>query len=198
MAKSLGNVVLLKDLTEKFAGEVVRLGLLSAHYRQPLDWTQRLLEDSQHKLDRLYGTLRDAGISGAAHDDPGAPPPSVVAALEEDLNTPQALTELTALARAANRATNDSERRSAAQSLRAGAWLLGLLGQDPVEWFSGATAGADEDLGPAEIDALVEQRLGLRAEKRFDEADKIRDELASRGIVIEDGPEGSRWRRARS
>ena len=90
------------------------------------------------------------------------------------------------------------ERKAIAESLRAGAWLLGLLGQDPQSWFSKATAAAaKDDIDPDEIDALVERRLMLRSQKQFDEADEIRDDLVKRGILIEDGPDGSRWRRAR-
>jgi cysteinyl-tRNA synthetase len=200
MSKSLGNVLLLRDIVARHSGEVVRLALINTHYRQPLDWTDRLLEESQQKLDRLYGTLRDAGIRGALGD--ASPeeevPDGVLRALEDDLNTPLAMTELMALSKAANRCNDANERARIARSLRAGAWLLGILTADPIEWFS-ATRG-DEDTGEpdaAEVEALLERRVALRGAREFAAADKIRDDLAARGIVIEDGPDGSRWRRAR-
>jgi cysteinyl-tRNA synthetase len=200
MSKSLGNVLLLRDVVSRHAGEVVRLALLSTHYRQPLDWTERLLAESQAKLDRFYGVLRDAGITGSVRGKPETPPPeSVVASLEEDLNTPRALTELTALARAANRTDEPRERSRIAAELRAGAWLLGLLLVDPQVWFSSPAPHGEASGGidAAEIEALLDRREELRAAGRYGEADAIRDGLAARGIIIEDGAEGSRWRRAR-
>ncbi|HEY7671987.1 MAG TPA: cysteine--tRNA ligase [Gammaproteobacteria bacterium] len=198
MAKSLGNVVLVRDLLAEHPGEVVRLGLLSAHYRQPLDWTADQVGEAKRKLDRLYGALRDAGIRGAERGPPqAAPPASVVAALEDDLNTPQAIAELFELARGANRSSDAAERRARAESLRAAAWLLGLLEQDPVAWFEAPSpASADAALTDAEIARLLGERERLRRERKFREADAIRDELAARGILIEDVAGGSRWRRA--
>jgi cysteinyl-tRNA synthetase len=199
MSKSLGNMLLVRDLVAEVPGEAVRLGLLTAHYRQPLDWTEHVLTEAQQKLDRLYGALREAGLAGAAAEPPAgvAPPASVLAALEDDLNTPLALAELFGIARAANRATDAAERRTLALDLRAGAALLGLLQQDPAEWFAG---GARDETGgseAAEIDALVTRRDALRRERNFAEADRIRDSLAARGIVIEDVAGGARWRRER-
>src|SRR6185312_4281618 len=129
------NVKLIKDLLADYGGETIRLALLTAHYRQPLDWTDQLVGETRQKLDRLYGPLRDAGITGAlAAAPPTEPPAAVLAALEDDLNTPEALAELFGLVRAANRATDAGEKRALAESLRAGAWLLGLLSEDPSAW----------------------------------------------------------------
>ncbi len=173
----------------------MRLALLTAHYRQPLDWTDQLIAESRQKLDRLYGALRDAGLSGTLTRAPAAAPPAgVLAALEDDLNTPEAFAELFALVRATNRATDVAEKRALAESLRAGAWLLGLLTQEPQTWFgAGGAAGSDD----GEIDSLVKQRDALRRERNFAEADRIRRELTERGIVIEDAAGGARWRRSR-
>jgi cysteinyl-tRNA synthetase len=196
MSKSLGNVKLIRDLLADFGGETVRLALLTAHYRQPLDWTDQLVTETRQKLDRLYGALRDAGVSGALTTAPAAEPPAgVLAALEDDLNAPEALAELFGLVRAANRATEPAEKRGLAESLRAGAWLLGLLAQDPEAWFAGGARAADGE--DAVIDALVKQRDQFRRVRNFKEADRIRDELAERGITIEDAAGGARWRRAR-
>jgi cysteinyl-tRNA synthetase len=194
MSKSLGNVKLVRDVLAAHGGEAVRLALLTAHYRQPLDWTGQLETESRQKLDRLYGALRDGGITGAG--TPGAAPPAtVLAALEDDLNTPEALAALFELVRATNRATDLVEKRALAESLRAGGAMLGLLAQDPAAWFGAGYASGNGD--DTEIDSLVKQRDALKRQRNFKEADRIRDQLAARGIVIEDTPQGARWRRGR-
>jgi cysteinyl-tRNA synthetase len=195
MSKSLGNVKLIRDLLADDGGETIRLALLTAHYRQPLDWTDQLVGETRMKLDRMYGALREAGIAGAAPAAPTVEPPTaVLAALEDDLNTPEAIAELFGLVRAANRATDPAEKHALAESLRAGGWLLGLLAADPAAWFAAGQAGGGDD---AEIDSLVARRDALRRERNFKEADRIRQELADRGIVIEDAAGGARWRRTR-
>ncbi len=195
MSKSLGNVRLARDLLAEHGGETVRLALLTAHYRQPLDWTDQLVAESKQKLDRMYGALRDAGLSGELTHAPAAPPPaSVLAALEDDINTPEAIAELFGVVRTTNKATDPAEKRALAESLRAGAWLLGLLTQDPQTWFG---AGGEASGDDAEIDTLVKQRDALRQAKNFAEADRIRRALTERGIVIEDAAGGARWRRLR-
>jgi cysteinyl-tRNA synthetase len=197
MSKSLGNVLLLKDLLGKAPGEAVRLALLTAHYRQPLDWSEQLLADARAKLDRMYGALREAGVEGRAEAPEGLPASPVVAALEDDLNTPRALAELFTLARAANRAANAAERHELAGSLRAGGWLLGLLQADPAAWFAAGSGAESAGLSEAEVEEMVNERDALRRERKYREADRIRDRLAEHGIVIEDRTGGSRWRRAR-
>jgi len=193
MSKSLGNVRLARDLLAEHGGETVRLALLTAHYRQPLDWTDQLVVESKQKLDRMYGALRDAGVGGELTHAPAAPPPAgLLAALEDEINTPEAIAELFNVVRATNRATEPLEKRALAESLRAGAWLLGLLTQDPARWFA-AVGGSDD----AEVDSLVKQRDAFRKERNFAEADRIRRELTERGIVIEDAAGGARWRRLR-
>jgi cysteinyl-tRNA synthetase len=195
MSKSLGNVRLVRDLLREHGGETVRLALLTAHYRQPLDWTDQLVGEARQKLDRMYGALRDAGLSGPLTRAPASrPPPKMLAALEDDLNTPEAVAELFGVVRATNRATDPAEKRALAESLRAGAWLLGLLTQEPQAWFgAGASAGTDD----AEVDSLVKQRDAFKQQRNYKEADRIRDLLAAQGIVIEDTPQGARWRRGR-
>jgi cysteinyl-tRNA synthetase len=196
MSKSIGNVLLVRDLLDEAPGEAVRLGLLTAHYRQPLDWTGDVLAEAEQKLDRMYGALREAGIEGAAIDDDIEPPASVVESLEDDLNTPRALAELFSLARDDNRADDGDERITKAGQLRAGAKLLGLLLDDPEAWFMRSGA-CDGGLSDAQIDALMAERESLRQARKFAEADSIRDRLASENIVIEDSAAGPRWRRSR-
>ena len=196
MSKSVGNVVLLRDLLREAPPEAVRLGLLTAHYRQPLDWTDGVLGEARQKLDRMYGALRAAGVTGVQQDDPDeSPPASVVDALDDDLNTPRALAALFDLAREANRESDPARRRELATALRAGAGLLGLLRADPEAWF--IDTGASGALESAEIDELVSRRERLRKERDFAAADRIRAQLEKASIVIEDSPEGPRWRRAR-
>ena len=144
----------------------------------------------------MYGAWREAGVEGAAVDDGIEPPASVIEALEDDLNTPRALAELFSLARDANRADDSDDRVTKAGQLRAGAKLLGLLQGDPEAWFMRAGACGD-GLSDAQIDALMTERETLRQARKFAEADKIRDRLASQNIVIEDSAAGPRWRRSR-
>ena len=191
MSKSLGNVLLVRELLAKAPGEAIRLALLSAHYRQPLDWSEDVLAESRRKLDRLYGTLRDIGGWQAAWPS-AAPDATFMTALEDDLNTPRALAALFDLARDANRSEDSGERTRLAASLRASAELLGLLGADPESWFTVETSAA---LGNAEVEALLVARREARTRRDFREADRIRDELAAAGISIEDSADGTRWRR---
>ncbi|RMF97063.1 MAG: cysteine--tRNA ligase [Gammaproteobacteria bacterium] len=192
MSKSLGNIVLVRELLEQAPGEAVRLALLGAHYRQPLDWTDEVLQEARRKLDRLYGTLRDAPGWESAWQNV-APDPAFIAALEDDLNTPRALAALFELARDVHRRDAAEERAALAARLRASAEFLGLLAADPADWF---TAGATASLPAEEIEQRLAQRAQARAQKDFATADRIRDELAAAGILIEDVPGGTRWRRA--
>lgn len=192
MSKSVGNVVLLREILKAAPGEAVRLALLTGHYRQPLDWNDEALSDARRKLDRLYGALRDAGDPAAAD---ASAPQAVIDALEDDLNTPAALAELFELARALNKAeTPDDKARLAAQLRDAGS-LLGLLQQTPSAWFA---SGSDDDVDATEIDALIESRAAAKNARNYAEADRIRDELKARGILIEDSAQGTRWRRVAS
>ena len=192
MSKSLGNVLLVHDLIKTIPGEVIRLALLSAHYRQPLDWSGETIESAKRMLDRLYGAVR--GIEVSADDrSKGEPPAAVIAALEDDLNTPKALAEMFNLARALNKTEDEIERLPLATKILSAGDLVGLLQNDPEDWFTGST---DSELSDSEIETLIAERNRVRAEKDFAQADAIRDELAAKGVSIEDGADGSRWRRS--
>jgi cysteinyl-tRNA synthetase len=185
MSKSLGNVKLVHDLLKTFNGETLRFALLSAHYRGPLDWTETLLTQSKTTLNGLYNALRR--MKDVEADDVDAPE-AIVAALCDDLNTPKALAELSALATEANKSKERDWPRLKGQMLAAGE-LLGLLQQDPDDWARGDATEAQR------IDELVAARVAARKAKNFAEADRIRQELAAEDIEIMDGPDGSTWRR---
>ena len=188
MSKSIGNIVTVHELTKTHTGETIRFAMLSAHYRQPLDWSEELLAQAKKTLDRMYGTLENL----SEIDLPAGAEPSeaFIAALSDDVNTPKALAELSALCKAANTATSDVERAKLKGHLATSGALLGLLQNDPSAWLKGD--GNDDQ----EIDALVEARKTARANKDFTESDRIRDDLTSRGITLEDGADGTKWRRS--
>ena len=192
MSKSLGNVLLVHELVKTVPGEVIRLALLGAHYRQPLDWSDATLASARRMLDRLYGAVRGVVVSRkarAAADIPEA----FLTALEDDLNTPKALAELFGLARALNKATDEAIRQELAAQIYACGDLIGVLGDDPDTWFAGHAEG---EMSAAEIEALIAKRKGARAARDFEAADAVRDQLAAAGISIEDGDGGTSWRRS--
>ena len=191
MSKSLGNYFTVRQLLEEgFPGEAIRLALLSGQYRQPLDVTREKVTEAKAQLDRLYGALRHAGQ--VAEDGAPETPETVQAALADDLNTPQALAELHEIASELNKAAEDAEKVALKRALLAGGALLGLLEADPEIWFQGGAG----DLKADEVEALIEARKQARKARDFAEADRIRDELSDKGILLEDGPEGTTWKRA--
>lgn len=166
MSKSLGNIVTPADLLAAgHRGETLRLALLSAHYRQPLPWTETLVAQAKATLDRLY---RAAGEGEGGEVDEG-----VLDALRDDLNTPLALSRLSAL---------EGDR------LKASARLLGLLESSAADWFQG-------DVDASSIERRIAERAEAKKNRDFAKADQIRDELKAEGIILEDGPAGTTWRR---
>ena len=192
MSKSLGNVLLVHDLIDSVPGEVIRLALLSAHYRQPLDWSAETIQSARRMLDRLYGAVRGISVSDEARANVDVPE-TLLEALEDDLNTPRALAEFFALARSLNKANDNKETELLAAQMYACGELMGLLCSDPEQWFAGHAEG---DLPVAEIEALIEKRNAAKAERDFEQADAIRDQLQAAGVSIQDGRDGTTWRRS--
>ncbi len=184
MSKSLGNVLRLDDALAAAPGEAIRLWMLGAHYRAPIDCSEQGFEVAKTQLDRFYGALERAGERPR-----GEPDPALVAALEDDLNTPRAVAVLHDLLGQLNRATH-GEAPALAARLKASGALIGLLQQAPQDWLRGAAGGDD-----TAIEALIGARLEARRARDFARADAIRDQLAADGIILEDGPGGTTWRR---
>jgi cysteinyl-tRNA synthetase len=191
MSKSLGNVVLVHDLIKAVPGEVIRLALLGAHYRQPLDWSDDTIKSAKRMLDRLYGAVRGIDVTESARAS-AEPPDALVAALEDDINTPKALAEFFALSKTLNKAKDADERQELAAVMYAAGDLMGLLQSDPEDWFAG---DVDGELSADDIEAFIEKRNAARAAKDFATADAVRDQLTAAGIKIEDGAGGTSWRR---
>jgi cysteinyl-tRNA synthetase len=175
MSKSLGNFFTVHELLDQFPGEAIRLLLLSAHYRQPLDFTHEGLIQAKATLDRWYGALRGREVRPA-----DAVPRSVEDALNDDLNTPMAIGAIHQLADPAE--------------LRAGANALGLLQHDAEAWFRWTPANSS---GPSEadIETAITARQAARKARDFKESDRIRDDLKAKGVILEDGPKGTTWKR---
>jgi len=190
MSKSIGNVLLVEDLLKQAPGEAIRYVLLSAHYRAPLDWSDDVLQQAINSLDRLYGALRDLSDIELPNDQANHIPEAFKEAMLDDLNTPKALAELFSLAKRANISDDLSERTQLKAALLQSAEWLGLLQQDPEEWF----AGGDSDIDAAEIDKLIIERNQAKQDKNWGRADEIRDILTAKNITLEDGANGTRWR----
>jgi cysteinyl-tRNA synthetase len=191
MSKSIGNVLLPHDLLKTVPGEAIRYALLSAHYRKPLSWTEAGLQRAKHALDRLYLTL--SKLPGPHQADPDASAPdSVRKALLDDLNTPKAQAALFELSRQANSSEDEQTKARLKGELLAAGALLGLFRSDPECWLK--ASGGEATVDHAEIERLLEERREASSSRDFETADRIRDQLEAEGVILEDGPEQTRWR----
>jgi cysteinyl-tRNA synthetase len=188
MAKSEGNFITVRDALAEAPGEVIRLALLGTHYRAPLDWTEDRLHEARQSLDRFYRALLALHIPSEA---PSTPSAAILGALKDDLNAPLAIAHLHDLAGAIHRSSDDHERGRLWAALLAGGQSMGLLGHDPEAWMRPVF---EQRL--AKINERIEARALARSERRFADADRIRAELETEGIFLEDGPKGTTWRSA--
>jgi cysteinyl-tRNA synthetase len=186
MSKSLGNFFTIRTVLEKYDAEVVRFFILRAHYRSPLNYSDVHLDDAKSALNRLYTALRGLEITDKAVDWQHPQAVKFKAAMDDDFNTAEALAVLFDLANEVNK-TKSAEAAALLKSL---ADVVGLLQRDPDVYLQG------ESDNVLDIDALIVQRNDAKKAKNFADADRIRKELAEAGIVLEDTPQGTIWRRA--
>lgn len=194
MSKSLNNFFTIRDVLKEYDAETVRYFLISAQYRSALNYSQENLDSARTALSRLYTALKNVKVAAPQGGEEYVE--RFKAAMDDDFNTPAALAVLFDLAKAINTAQDEAEASGLAGRLVELGGILGILYQDPVKFLqSGAAAsGADDEV--AKIEALIEQRKQARANKDYAAADAARNELTAMGIVLEDGPNGTTWRRA--
>ncbi len=184
MSKSLGNFFTVREVLEKYDAETIRFFMVRAHYRSPLNYSDQQLEDAKHGLTRLYTALRGLNVADSGIDWENSYAARFKAAMNDDFNTSAAVAVLFELVNEVNRAGS----RESASLLKSLAGVFGLLKRDPDEYF--------QRDGREEIEQLIQQRLAARKAKNFAEADRIRKELLDSGIILEDTPQGTIWRRA--
>ena len=189
MSKSLGNIFYIKDYLKKYSGEVLRLALLSGHYRQSLNWTDESIEQSQSMLNRLYRILKKVEHVESKDEYISE---SVIKCLCDDLNTPEALAAINKIANKLSKETDSSKISHLKGELLWSVNMLGILQESPDKWLG--IGQADESTDSEEIEILIDKRKSARDSKDFSKADEIREKLNSMGIEIEDTPNGTIWR----
>jgi cysteinyl-tRNA synthetase len=205
MSKSLGNFFLVRDILQRYDAEVVRFFILRAHYRSPLNYAEQNLDDAKQALTRLYTALKGFDVVPQAIDWADARAKRFREAMDDDFNTPEAVAVLFDLANEVNR----SRSENSARLLKSLAGILGLLGRRSDSFLQGGTITGTANITkepdtahavgtvthtPESIQRLIEARLAARKAKNYAEADRIRKELESAGVILEDGPQGTTWR----
>ena len=189
MSKSIGNIRLVHEMIKEYKGEVLRMTLLSAHYRQPLNWTKEIIKQNSTMLDRLYRTLKDLEHIDA-YTNNHALPQGILGGFYDDLNTPKVIAELNILTNKVTK-VNEEEKSLIKYCLLETGKVLGILQQDPGEWLG---YGRSKNLDEATIENLIKDRNEARRNKNFEMADSIRKKLKESGIEIEDKSDGTIWR----
>jgi cysteinyl-tRNA synthetase len=189
MSKSIGNIRLVHEMIKEYKGEVLRMSLLSAHYRQPLNWTKGIIKQNSTMLDRLYRTLKDLEHIDA-YTNNHTLPQNILEGFYDDLNTPKVIAELNILTNKVSKADKEEKSLIKYCLLETGK-VLGILQQDPGEWLG---YGRSKNLDEATIENLIKDRNEARRNKNFEMADSIRKKLKESGIEIEDKSDGTIWR----
>jgi len=187
MSKSLNNITLVKELTDKYQGEVLRLALISSHYRQGLDWNEKIIHQAEKLLNKLYKILHEG--KDLLTDNSNKVDEEMLDAMSDDLNTPKAISILNSLVKEYPK-LEDSQKAGCINKIKTSGQLLGILHQDPETWFSKDTSHMDIDL----IEGLMKQRDEAKALKNYSEADSIRQKLTGMGVEILDSKDGSKWK----
>ena len=191
MSKSLNNITLVKELTDNYQGEVLRLALISSHYRQGLDWNEKIIHQAEKLLNKIYKILHEGKDLLTNNSD--KVDEDILNAMSDDLNTPKAISILNSLVKKYPK-LEDSQKANCINKIKTSGQLLGILHQDPEIWFSKDTSHMDIDL----IERLMKQRDEAKALKNYSEADSIRQKLSGMGVEILDSKDGSKWKPASS
>ena len=192
MSKSLGNIFYIRDYLKNHDGEVLRLALLSGHYRQSINWSAETMEQSKSILDRLYRILNKVEDIKVEDQDLAKCPEKVLLALCDDLNTSKALAELNDISKKLSTSNNDSDKLKYKIELLSAAKVFGILNQSPKKWLG--IGQIQDNLDSDFIEKLIQQRTEARLAKDFNKADEIRNTLSDMGVEIEDAPDGTTWR----
>jgi len=195
MSKSLGNFFTIRDVLEKYHPEVVRYLLVASHYRSPINYSEDSLIEARAGLERFYSALRPyAAVPATDFVDMGGSPyyQAFVEAMNDDFNTRVALASLYDLVRELNSCKDPDQAQRLAGELKAMGEILGILREDPEQFLQ---AGSDDTISAGAVEALIQERLDAKKAKNFARADEIRDELQAQGVVLEDSPQGTQWRR---
>ena len=192
MSKSLGNIFYIRDYLKHHDGEILRLALLSGHYRQSINWSNETIEQSKNILDRLYRILNKVDDIIVEDKNLNKCPQKVLIALCDDLNTSKALAELNDISKKLSRSTNDSDKLKYKIELLSASKIFGILTQSPKKWLG--IGQIQDNLDSDFIEKLIQQRTDARLAKDFNKADKIRNKLSDMGVEIEDTSDGTIWR----
>ena len=189
MSKSLGNIFLVDDLLKEYSGETLRLALISTHYRQPLNWNSKIIDQAQKNLDRIYRILKEVEEIPLDIDIPASE--NIKEALSDDLNSSKALFEINLIADKLSKC-KESEKKFLKSSLISSGKILGIIQDSPSSWLK--YGSNNDNIDSKMIEELIEKRKIARKEKQYTEADNIRDKLNSMGIEIEDKNDDTIWR----